>query len=224
MNIKVYLDIPYNEKDEAKALYARWDPKEKKWYYKGDIKYLYKFGKWILNKNREVLIALDSIYLFEGKQRCWKCNKYTTVIGLGIGNNICFYESMPGEFSYGYSPKGIVFLSWVNSEKDIPDKLLKYMKTKYKVHSTTTKAGGKCFANHCEHCGAVQGNNYIFNESDTVFEPLPFDKSLYQKRLQDINLYQIPIDESMLLNWNYYISNVSEDYLKFCNKSVLNLL
>lgn len=28
----VYLDVPYAEKDEAKALGAAWDPVKKKWY------------------------------------------------------------------------------------------------------------------------------------------------------------------------------------------------
>ena len=29
---KFFLDVPYSEKDDAKALGAKWDPKEKKWY------------------------------------------------------------------------------------------------------------------------------------------------------------------------------------------------
>jgi hypothetical protein len=30
--ILFYLDVPYSEKDEAKKLGARWDPKAKSWY------------------------------------------------------------------------------------------------------------------------------------------------------------------------------------------------
>lgn len=32
MNVRVYFHIPYNEKDDAKALGCRWDPEIKKWY------------------------------------------------------------------------------------------------------------------------------------------------------------------------------------------------
>ena len=32
MSSKVYLAVPYAEKDQAKALGARWDPAVKKWY------------------------------------------------------------------------------------------------------------------------------------------------------------------------------------------------
>ena len=39
-----YINCPYHEKDEAKALGARWDPKKKKWYYTGDDHE--KFSKW----------------------------------------------------------------------------------------------------------------------------------------------------------------------------------
>ncbi len=33
---KIYLNIPYNEKDEGKKLGTRWDPKKKKWYIFSD--------------------------------------------------------------------------------------------------------------------------------------------------------------------------------------------
>ncbi len=32
MNIRVYLSIPYCDKDYAKELGCRWDPNRKKWY------------------------------------------------------------------------------------------------------------------------------------------------------------------------------------------------
>lgn len=32
MNVRVYLDVPFCDKDEAKELGCRWDPDIKKWY------------------------------------------------------------------------------------------------------------------------------------------------------------------------------------------------
>lgn len=32
MNVRVYLSVPYNEKDDAKELGCRWDPGRKKRY------------------------------------------------------------------------------------------------------------------------------------------------------------------------------------------------
>jgi len=42
----IYLEVPYAEKDKAKALGAWWSPSKKKWYVK-DIENLYPFYKWI---------------------------------------------------------------------------------------------------------------------------------------------------------------------------------
>ena len=45
-NEKHYINCPFKEKDEAKALGARWDPDKRKWYYTGD-KDPEKFKKWV---------------------------------------------------------------------------------------------------------------------------------------------------------------------------------
>jgi hypothetical protein len=42
---KIYLNVPYVEKDEAKALGARWDAANKKWYVPGNID-IAAFAKW----------------------------------------------------------------------------------------------------------------------------------------------------------------------------------
>jgi hypothetical protein len=42
---KTYLTVPYAQKDEAKALGARWDASQKKWYVPAD-KDIALFGKW----------------------------------------------------------------------------------------------------------------------------------------------------------------------------------
>ncbi len=46
MDEKVYLNIPYNEKDKIKALGAKWDPERKKWYYTESTENQKKFAKW----------------------------------------------------------------------------------------------------------------------------------------------------------------------------------
>lgn len=42
---KIYLNVPYAQKDEAKALGARWDATNKKWYVPAD-KDITLFTKW----------------------------------------------------------------------------------------------------------------------------------------------------------------------------------
>ncbi len=45
---KTYLNVPYAQKDEAKALGARWDPANKKWYVPAN-KNITLFAKWQTN-------------------------------------------------------------------------------------------------------------------------------------------------------------------------------
>jgi len=47
---KTYLNVPYAQKDEAKALGARWDPANKKWYIPTN-KDTTLFAKWQTNSN-----------------------------------------------------------------------------------------------------------------------------------------------------------------------------
>ncbi|CCE22497.1 DUF5710 domain-containing protein [Methylotuvimicrobium alcaliphilum] len=42
---KTYLNVPYAQKDAAKALGARWDPAQKKWYVPGN-KDISLFAQW----------------------------------------------------------------------------------------------------------------------------------------------------------------------------------
>jgi hypothetical protein len=44
--VRTYLNCPFAEKDEAKALGARWDGTKKRWYVQ-DVKDLAPFQRWI---------------------------------------------------------------------------------------------------------------------------------------------------------------------------------
>ena len=43
---KTYLNVPYAQKDAAKALGARWDPANKKWYVQGSVD-INLFSAWL---------------------------------------------------------------------------------------------------------------------------------------------------------------------------------
>lgn len=45
--MRIYLDVPYDEKNSAKQLGAKWDSQKRKWYFDGSIKEIYKFQRWI---------------------------------------------------------------------------------------------------------------------------------------------------------------------------------
>jgi len=44
--VTLYLDVPFRQKDEAKALGARWDPAARKWYAPAGVE-LTLFDAWL---------------------------------------------------------------------------------------------------------------------------------------------------------------------------------
>ncbi len=222
----LYLNVPYNEKEEAKFLGAKWNPRLKKWYINASPEEYIKFAKWILRDSDEAIIAIEHIFIIEGQQKCWKCKRTTTVIGLGICDFITIYGDIDDpqfELENGFGEPGEeLHLAWVEKEEDIPPKLLKYIKENYSVKTGYSKTiRGKCFANHCECCGALQGNHYLFTEpSSPLSSSIDGDELI--ERMSKLKLMCISIDDDLQLNW--YISICSNDYAYFPHGQFKELL
>jgi len=58
--MKAYLEVPFEEKDEAKKLGAKWDPVNKKWYAPNTETLL--FEKWKINTDPVILLGEDITY------------------------------------------------------------------------------------------------------------------------------------------------------------------
>ncbi len=226
MHGKLYLEVPYAEKELVKHLGAQWDPQMKKWYFQGDVRDYVKFARWIAGNRELTTIAHEYIYIVEGTQTCFRCGQPTRVIGLGIGEHTRLFRNDDGSYDsetvedlVGYEP---LFLSWVDDESQIPPALLRYMTQKYNVHTGFSKTAGKCFANHCDHCGVIQGNWYLFDEDSplTLFTP---DGQALRDKLSQLKLYSIGIDENLVLDWNFGYGDNDGLYMKCCVKEDLIL-
>jgi hypothetical protein len=81
--MKVYLAVPYEEKDKAKALGARWDPRHRCWYA-GDQGALAAFERWLPKWALEPgeTIRLPVLLL---PTTCYLCHRdITCVVGLRL--------------------------------------------------------------------------------------------------------------------------------------------
>ena len=177
--MRIYLNVPYSEKEEAKSLGARWNPTIKKWYINSTTDELPReFLKWECPIEGIPGILKDYIYVIEGQQKCWKCGKQTRVIGLGLGENIDILsldedeiDELPPEFvkkHVNFTLYRAIHLAWIEKEEYIPPKLLKYLKKEYSVKTVYSKTlGEKSFSNLCEHCGMLQGNYFVFHEMES---------------------------------------------------------
>jgi hypothetical protein len=151
-------------------------------------------------------IACEYLFILEGRRICYKCGKETTVIALGIGEHVVLTideddqcEAYVEEALVGWEP---IHLSWTEDERDIPPVLLDYLKANYNVKTGYSRMAGKCFANHCEHCGALQGNNYIMEEIDSPLDVGIPDGPELKERISNIKIKMFSIDENLQLNWS----------------------
>lgn len=218
MNGKLYMCVPYAERDVAKAMGAKWDPKRKKWYYEGPVRDYVKFAKWIACGRELTTIAYEYIYILEGVQNCFKCKKPTRVVGLGIGEHVSLFQHEDGSYEsetiediVGYEP---LYVAWVEDESAIPPALLRYLQQNYNVHKGFSKIAGECFANHCDHCGVIQGNFYLFEEDSPLTAFIPDGPEL-QEKLRKLKIYSIGIDENLVLDWHFGYGDNDELYLKY---------
>lgn len=219
VKVKLYLDVPYDQKEEAKALGAKWNPRIKKWYIDTSPEEYIRFAKWILRETDDAIIAIEYLHVVEGQRVCWKCRRPTRVIGLGIGEFIHIFGEMEEpqyEFVEDYvEPGEEMHLAWTEREEDIPPKLLRYLKDNYSVKTGYSKTlGGKCFANHCDCCGEIQGNWFLFDEPDSPLSSCVEGSELVE-RMGRLKIKAIPIDDNLLLNWSVGFCINDYAYLKY---------
>ncbi len=186
------LEVPYEEKDEAKKLGARWNPKIKKWYAE-DKKDYPKFRKWILKDDSGATILCDCIYIIEGIHTCFKCGERTRVIGFGIENYYEFGDYEEFENGYEYNEGEIRITSHI---EPMPNKILDYVKKNYNYKKRYSKTVGKeYYANCCENCDILQGDFFIFSEVDSPF--WIEDEEMAKK----LKLYKIPLKYDIVVDY-----------------------
>jgi hypothetical protein len=220
MNAKIYLNVPYKEKDAAKSMGANWDAQIKKWFFDGAIKDISRFGKWIADGHEQTLIVYECFHIIEALRPCFKCGKKTRIIGLGIGEHSILMDNDDDTYSID-DPEDFpemnneIYLAWSASEEDIPPLLLSYIKSTYNVKTGYSSVAGKCFANHCDHCGVIQGNNYLFYEDSPLNTMTPVEGELI-KRMSELKIYNVYTDVALPLRWEHGYCSNDWAYLAYC--------
>lgn len=189
--MSLFLNVPYVEKDDAKKLGACWEPTRKQWYVPEKYDYP-KFQKWFPDDT--YIVVCDFLYVIEGLRKCYKCGRNTRVVAFGIENFFEFAnpKDIGPKFSYN---EGVIRI--LPHLFPFPEKLLAYVSEKYNYHeaySHTIKAS--YLANNCDHCDALQGDWFLFEEPDSPF--FFFDENDVPK-LSKLVLYKIPLIHDIIL-------------------------
>lgn len=158
------LNVPYEDKDKAKALYARWDAKNKTWYA-NNPKYYYKFSKWIYGS----VVVTDFIGVATAQYNCWKCSKSTLLATpvLTDENAVCVEErgSLSDIYGYDFLP-----LSWTVAHQSFPKSFIDHARQTYSIQEVFSKtAEEKYLGVVCEHCHALQGDFFLYEDPDSPF-------------------------------------------------------
>ena len=58
----IFLDCPFSEKDECKALGGKWDAERKKWYVPDGVN-ASNFKKWINSHEKDIILGNKSFWI-----------------------------------------------------------------------------------------------------------------------------------------------------------------
>jgi hypothetical protein len=195
---KIYLNVPYSDKEDAKELGARWDPSEKKWYTFENNDHLYDLLEWFPTKSEFLLFS--PVYVVTSIRDCWKCKKISRVYSLGSHEvqvkhplNVDHWEEALDCVvnAKNYVPDGLFLTSGIDS---IDAQTTEYLKThtpKYYPDFSKT-ANARYWMNHCEHCEAKLGDFDTHDEFGAAFAPLNLEQ------YQHISIQSTPISKVVI--------------------------
>jgi hypothetical protein len=182
-----YLNVPFSEKDLAKSLGARWDPAARKWYVPSD-RDTAPFSRWLRRPDgaappaghaakasgpvdlaqpdptrsdwQDPVVIRSPIYVAETNTHCWKCGGWTVVVAIGA-------EDV--EFD-GERTRELVLVSDVD---ELPGEIAALVARRWPLYRVaySKTLGGRYYMNHCEKCGATQGDFFLHSEHGGAFFP-----------------------------------------------------
>lgn len=154
----VMLEVPINQKDEAKALGARWDPDARSWYVPAG-RDATPFARWLPPPVRSGGPTIPARLLGQA-ERCYRCTRRGTALtGLLVSPR---YSLDPcGFISFDSVPRALAAL--VN---DTP-LAERYNIGRIRMRSSFAHPGGYV-ANACRYCDALWGS-FPLQESVTEF-------------------------------------------------------
>lgn len=207
----LYLNVPFHEKDQAKSLYAKWDPAHKKWYA-DNSKYYYKFAKWITGN----IVLLDHFFIIESSQECWKCNKTSKVVTFGYGPHLIIEGPFDDKYDVNFMNDGI----YISGELDsFPKTALEHIQRNFPVKERYSKTRKYSYmSNGCEHCDALFGLWNLYEEPDSPFFIQDSNK------LNNMIVYKVPLkyDIAIVLTTIPLTTTFKESDVKPIMLNVLN--
>jgi hypothetical protein len=170
---RVDLEVPFAEKDEAKALGARWDPASRTWYLPAGLDPA-PFRRWLPGVKEEgETELLPPVYSVESKSECWRCGRVSSVATVAAESFVARHDSGDGASPELLGEPVELDLYVFSGIEYLPEELVEEVR---KVNSGyrrrfSKNAGASYYMNHCASCGAQLGDFYMHSEPGGAFFP-----------------------------------------------------
>lgn len=214
------LQVPYHEKDEAKALGAYWDPKNKTWFVPPG-KDVSDFERWIFKYD----VQAEYFYIAQSARICWKCHTQTSVYAIIVPPNHQYsvFQNHSSNIEWRVS-KDESILSYVKDIHPSTLSILNEVIPNYKqAYSRTVEE--RYWINHCDHCKSKQGDFHLHEECDAPFLPL------HESDGSRINCYKINIPisascdgQSGRIGWFRYSNMIDNSETETQKSSISNFI
>lgn len=161
---RIYLGVPFSEKDQAKALGARWDAQRRQWYVFEDHD-LGLFDRWVFPEP-PFHVRSSFYYVAETTVACFhkRCGKTTRVYAALLPTDCEVWQAYNDDGTGWWIPlECSTFMSNAIDFAPAVVGVLRELAPTYRPDfSKSTK--DTYWMNHCEHCGAKQGDWYLHDE------------------------------------------------------------
>jgi hypothetical protein len=212
----LYLQVPYEEREQAKKLGGIWDNGRKQWYVLNKNNYQ-KFLRWYPYLDGYDDILCDWVYIVRTKYKCPKCNKNTSVIAFAIQNHFEVEVTKSGKIKkWDYHDE---FIRLIQREYEVlfgsdeeqrnHNRFENYLRNRFGYYYESSN----CYANHCWECGAVLEFSLLHEIPGGPF----YLDTLYCKGVpqpKDFKLFKIFLSEDGLFT-QYYTGDGIYTYDQF---------
>lgn len=182
-------------KEKAQQSGAVWMEDSKAWYFDNPEDY-FKHKELLLNGHEECIVAHDRFYIMVAKQQCFKCGKETSVIAFGLDDFYSLYDAD------AYGPEAqdehsVGFVFRVSRLEPLPRDVAEFLKCEFKFHRGYSKfRGSNYIGNHCDHCGVLQGDFFLYDE---VGSPFFFDS---EEKVGKVSLIEVPLEHDVIVRFD----------------------
>ncbi len=207
------INVKYQEKEEAKSKGAFWDYENKTWYVPAHKNYN-DFIKWIDN-DKFSIIAKKPFFVALNKRTCWKCLELTDVIALASQNFYEFdYANEEDENDLTKEWFKQDYFTFFSTPKYIDREIIDLIQQKFPFYKYgySKTINGKYWANHCQHCNALQGDFFNHSEPGGAFFPTTLEEC------QEITLIEVPSKFDLTINAGTGWSSIEDMILEHSEK------